>query len=298
MAPVLSGPIARSHYAARFAQERSKRSGLSKPWAAALFYAVDMPIDRSKTLTLYAFTCGWFQAPTGFFVEGGEKTFLRTPIPAYLIDHPRGRALFDTGLSKRFIRAFADKLPSDTPGFDFDESAEIAARLRAVEVDPASIQWIINSHFHVDHCGGNASIPNATIIVQAQERPAARVAMDAGSKAYDAADFTAGHPVLAISGEHDLFGDGSVVVFPTAGHTPGHQSVRLKLQRGDVVLAADCCYLERSLNELRVSPGDVDREASLATLRRLASMREGGTQIFYGHDPAFWKTIAQAHPIR
>jgi N-acyl homoserine lactone hydrolase len=247
------------------------------------------------SLTLRAFTCGWFQAPVSFFIDGGETTVLRSPVPAYLIEHPKGRALFDTGLGVRFRRPIEERLGPAALGFEFDESADIAARLRAVDVDPASISWIINSHFHADHCGGNASIPNATIIIQQRERSVASVA--AGTKLYDRADFDHGHPVLAIDGEHDLFGDGSVIIFPTYGHTPGHQSARVKLASGDVVLAADCCYLKRSLDERRVSSGDADPDQARATLRRLSEMRDQGVRIFFGHDGEFWKSLPQGRPL-
>lgn len=241
------------------------------------------------SLALHAFTCGWFQSPISFFLGGADRRTVRSPIPAYLIDHPKGRALFDTGLGLRFRRSIDERLGPDSVGFEFDESADIAARLRAIEVDPGSIRWIINSHFHADHCGGNASIPNATVIVQSRELVAADAG--AGTKLYDHADFGHGHPVLAINGEHDLYGDGSVVIFPTYGHTPGHQSARVKLPGGDVVLAADCCYLKQSLDDLRTSPGDADPQAALATLRRLSAMRNRGTRIFYGHDLDFWRTL-------
>ncbi|SCW69783.1 Metallo-beta-lactamase superfamily protein [Sphingobium faniae] len=248
-------------------------------------------------VTLRAFTCGWFQSPLTFFLGGEDKRIVRSPIPAYLIEHPQGRALFDTGLGYRFRRPIEERLGPDATGFEFDESADIAARLRAIDVDPASIRWIINSHFHADHCGGNASIPNATIIVQTRERAAA--AAQAGSKLYDRADFDLGHPVLEITGEHDLFGGGSVTIIPTYGHTVGHQSVKVKLPGGDVVLAADCCYLKQSLDNLRTSPSDADADAALETLRRLAALREKGTRIFYGHDEAFWKTLpTSGEPIR
>jgi glyoxylase-like metal-dependent hydrolase (beta-lactamase superfamily II) len=246
-------------------------------------------------LGFHAFTCGWFQSPLSFFLGGEDRKILRSPIPAYLIDHPKGRALFDTGLGLRFRRSIDELLGPDATGFEFDESADIAARLRAIDVDPSTIRWIINSHFHADHCGGNASIPNATIIVQSRELAAAQVS--AGGKLYDRADFDLGHPILAIDGEHDVFGDDSVVIFPTFGHTPGHQSARVRLPGGDVVLAADCCYLERSLDELRTSPGDADPAQALETLRRLAAMRARGTRIFYGHDAEFWKSLPQGRAI-
>jgi len=218
-------------------------------------------------IRLFAFSCGWFQAPLGFFVAGGGTERLYVPVPAYLIEHPRGLALFDTGLGVRHRREAGFRLAPDQTGFEFDESADIAARLRAIDVDPGKIRWIINSHFHLDHCGGNASIPNATVIIQDRERAAAAAADDI--RLYNPADFDHGHPVLAIDGEHDLYGDGSVVIFPSYGHTPGHQSVRVSLASGDVVLAADCCYLQRNLeSHLGRNPSDFSR--ILASAVRLA----------------------------
>ena len=242
---------------------------------------------------LFALTCGWFDLPLSFFVGGEDKTQIKSPIPAYLIKHPKGMALFDTGLGVRYRRKADGEL--GVPGVDFDESADIAMRLRAMDVDPAQVKWIINSHLHVDHCGGNASIPNATIVVQSRELAAVQARAD--NKLYNPVDYEVGHPVLAIDGEHDLYGDGSVVLFPTFGHTPGHQSARVKLPDGDVVLAADCCYLKRNLDELRSSPSDGDQSASLETLRRLAEMRGRGVRIFYGHDPEFWRQVPQASAL-
>jgi N-acyl homoserine lactone hydrolase len=240
-------------------------------------------------VTLRAFTCGWFQSPLTFFVGGEDRRILRSPVPAYLIEHPRGRILFDTGLGLRFRRDIDSKLgPADT-GFEFDESADIAVRLRAADVDPGAIDWIVNSHFHADHCGGNASIPNATVIVQSRELAWAQAAGE--TRVYDSADFEVGHPIKAIDGELDLFGDGVVRIVPTPGHTPGHQSMIVKLPGGDVLLAADCCYLKQSLDGLVTSPADHDQAQARDTLRRLARLRGQGTRIFFGHDSAFWATL-------
>lgn len=246
-------------------------------------------------LKLFAFTCGMFQSTASFFVETDGDEIIRSPVPAYLIDHPKGLALFDTGLNVRFRRAADAKLGLNEQGFDIDEGAEIAARLRAIGVDPGAIRWIINSHLHADHCGGNASIPNATVVIQSRELAAARACEI--PMLYDRRDYDHGHPILAIDGEHDLYGDGSVILFPTLGHTPGHQSVKLRLAKGEVVLAADCCYLARSLDELAVPALNLDREASLGTLKKLREMRETGTRIFYGHDRAFWEKVPQAKAL-
>ena len=97
-----------------------------------------------------------------------------------------------------------------------------------------------------------------------------------------------------MDGEHDVFGDGSVVCLPTYGHTPGHQSLRLRLDRGEVVLAADACYFCQTLRERRLPRNMYDREAMLASLDRLAALEQSGARIFFGHDPEFWRTVPQA----
>ena len=97
-----------------------------------------------------------------------------------------------------------------------------------------------------------------------------------------------------MDGEHDVFGDGSVVCLPTYGHTPGHQSLRLRLDHGEVVLAADACYFCQTLRERRLPRNMYDREAMLASLDRLEALERSGAHIFFGHDPEFWQTVPQA----
>lgn len=252
--------------------------------------------ETMSELKLYAFTCGLFQSNKGFFVTGDGDEIVRSPVPAYLIEHPKGMAVFDTGLNLRYLREAGQELGIDEMGFIMDESWEIAARLQAIGVDPGKVDWIINSHLHADHCGGNKSLPNATMIIQSKELAAAQACESI--LLYNPDDYDHGHPVKAIDGEHDLFGDGSVMIFPTWGHTPGHQSVRVKLPGGDVVLAADCCYLKKNLDELVIPDLNVDKELSLKTLRTLRDMRDKGVRIFYGHDRTFWESVPQDVAIR
>jgi len=231
-------------------------------------------------LSLYAFNTGWFQCRPGYFIEGETGDYLRGPVPSFLIDHPKGRALFDTGMGERYRRTAETALPANKFGLQWFEGMEIAARLRAIDVDPASINWIINSHLHIDHCGGNASLPNATIIVQSRELAAAQATEEAG-------------PIKAIDGEHDLFGDGNVRIIPTHGHTPGHQSLVVKLPKGDILLAGDCCYTERNLDLMALQGAMADKEAGWASMRYLAKQRDAGTRILFGHDGLQWAGIRE-----
>jgi N-acyl homoserine lactone hydrolase len=244
-----------------------------------------------STMRLFAFTCGWVTGPAANFLAG-ETGKLRVPVPSFLVEHPRGLVLFDTGLHPdatarigRLTRYFT---------LECDAADDVAARLAAVGVDAARVGWLVVSHLHFDHVGGNAAIPNARLVVQRAEWDAGRDPELREQNSYDPRDYDLGHDVLAVDGEHDLFGDGRVVCLPTHGHTPGHQSLRVRLDGGDVVLAADACYLRRTLETLRLPTYFHDREAMLAALHRLRALAAGGARIIPGHDPEVWAGVPQA----
>ncbi|HZP42249.1 MAG TPA: N-acyl homoserine lactonase family protein [Candidatus Binatia bacterium] len=247
------------------------------------------------TVRVLALTCGWLTAPAGTFLadEPGE---LRVPVPAFLIEHPRGRVLFDSGMhpdlqtdARARIGWLADYF---RPTYQAGE--DVAGRLTALGIDPASIRMLINSHLHFDHTGGNALLPNAELVVQRDEWEAGRDADLQAQNAYDPKDYDTGQPVRLVDGEHDVFGDGSVVCVPTFGHTPGHQSLRVRTPAGEVVLTSDACYLRRTLEELRLPPIVHDRGAMLASIARLRALRDAGARLVFGHDPGAWTSVPQA----
>jgi len=248
------------------------------------------------SLNVHALTLGHLTGEFAHLMEGGEGR-IRLPIPAYLIEHPRGTALFDTGMHPECQRDPGGRLGArlaELFEFDYHPGEEIGARLAALERDPAKIDLIINSHFHFDHVGGNAQTPNAALWVQRREWDAGMEPDSAAKRGFDPRDFDLGHKLRLIDGEHDVFGDGSVVCLPTYGHTPGHQSLKLKLPGGEIVLAADSCYFCRTLRERRLPRFAYDKEAMLGVLDRLATMEQAGARIFFGHDPEFWATVPQA----
>lgn len=248
------------------------------------------------TVKLHAFTCGIITGPKGHMMVGeeGEITF---PVPAYLIEHPKGRVLFDTGLHPDLQRDPEQRLGARLAQMfqiGFRPGEEVSARLEAIDRDPGKIDLLIASHLHFDHVGGNALIPNATLLVQRREWEAGTDPDMAQRVGFDPRDFDLGHKTRIVDGEHDVFGDGSVVCLPTHGHTPGHQSLKVRLDSGDVVLAADACYFCQTLRERRLPPRMFDRTQMLASLDRLEALERGGARIFFGHDPEFWKTVPQA----
>jgi N-acyl homoserine lactone hydrolase len=244
---------------------------------------------------LFALTCGWLTGPMEGFLAG-ETGRLRVPVPSFLIDHPKGKVLFDAGLHPDVARDAAARLGFAAKIFDCElgRDEDVASRLAALQIDAGEIRCLVLSHLHFDHAGGCAAIPNARLVVQQKEWHAGRDADLARQNYYDAKDYDTGHDVLRVNGEHDLFGDGTVVCVPTFGHTPGHQSLRVRLAGGAVVLTADACYLRRTLEEMHLPGVAFDREAMLASLRAIRAMRDGGDTILYGHDPKLWASVPQA----
>lgn len=251
------------------------------------------PRQQGEGVRLFGFTVGYVYMPLAFFLAG-ETGEVRAPVTAYLIDHPKGLVLFDTGLGARFERPKGAERDSFV---DIETGDTMDARLRAIGVEPGDIRWIIVSHLHTDHAGGNRYFPNATVIVQEAEH---RFAFNEGPQdpVYLLSEYDTGQPFKKITGEYDLFGDGTVVVFPTLGHTPGHQSVKVKTDGGEVVLTGDCCSMKRTLDEFKMPEHCYDADKFLASLQTLSQMQKKGARVFPSHDPEFWDTVPKGVPIR
>src|SRR5947207_9156805 len=120
------------------------------------------PPERPVVTRLHAFDCGWLSADLHLFLTGVSGR-VRAPVPAYLIEHPRGLVLFDSGLHAD-ARVDAEK----RLGFlaklfhvEFGAGETVGERLRALGHDPARVTHLVTSHLHFDHAGGHAEIPNA-----------------------------------------------------------------------------------------------------------------------------------------
>lgn len=247
------------------------------------------------SIRLLAFACGFLTADRGLFLEG-ESGSVRIPVPSYLIEHPKGRVLFDTGLHPELKTDARARIGGLARLFvpDFGPNDDIASRLNALDVDPEGVEFLVNSHLHFDHTGGNLAIPNARLVIQRREWEAGQDPDQCAHNTYDPRDYDLGHDRLVVDGEHDLFADGSVVCIPTHGHTPGHQSLRVRLDSGDVLLCGDACYMRQSLEAMQLPPTVHDRQEMLASLERIAQMEKSGVRLLFGHDPDMWQSLPQA----
>jgi N-acyl homoserine lactone hydrolase len=232
------------------------------------------------TATITAFTTGWLDTEAGSLVEGGGGR-MRIPVISYLVEHAKGRLVFDTGLHadlrsdpRARIRGFADNFAIDlADGCAVDERiASLTDRL----------DMVVCSHLHFDHCGGNALLGDVPVLVQRAEWDAAHGGDPYGG--YLPIDYDTGQDVRLLDGEHDVFGDGSVVCISTPGHTAGHQSLRVRTTEREVVLTGDACYFSDTLATSRLPPYANDAAEQLRSLERLRAMQASGSFLVFGHD--------------
>ncbi|MFZ1991704.1 MAG: N-acyl homoserine lactonase family protein [Alphaproteobacteria bacterium] len=248
-------------------------------------------------MKVYAAICGHLELEFGRLVADETSAFIRIPVPVYIIDHPKGLAVFDTGLRSGLSEA-TDPGHADYNAWqiqvDLPHGADLSSRIAAIGRNVRDVRYLVNSHLHFDHCGGNHQIPNAPLFIQKREWQAGKIPELQHKVGYDPRDFALGHDVIEIDGDHDLFGDGSVTLIPTYGHTPGHQSLKLRTASGDIVLTADACYFRSVLESLRLPRNVYDREAMRESLLRLRALQAAGAKLYFGHEPDDWRGMTGA----
>lgn len=251
-----------------------------------------VPSDVDTTVRVFRLTCGWMRCDAGAMVAGDWGDF-RFPIPAFLVDHPDGLVLIDAGLHPS-LAGSPERIGALAETFTIELADEhlLENQLSALGVRPSDVTHLAFTHLHFDHCGATATIPDATLLVQQAEWDMAHDERAIAKGAYNPDDFDHGHFLHLYEGELDLFGDETVVLFPTPGHTPGHQSVRLRTETGgDIVVCGDACYLRRSLELLKLPPTSHNRARQLDSMALLASLRAGGAELVFGHDPEQWAAL-------
>ena len=190
----------------------------------------------------------------------------------YLIKHATDWMVWDTGLTDAIFST-----PSSDPNA-WKRTKSLAGELDKVGVKPSDVKYVAVSHTHPDHIGNVELFPQALLLVQKAE--------------YDWPDqdgkprFLPSHPVKTLEGDYDVFGDGSVTIISTPGHTPGHQSLLVKLpQTGAVLLSGDAVHLKDNWDAKRVPAINVDKDKSSASMQRMAGlMEQNKAQLWINHD--------------
>ena len=234
------------------------------------------------------------------------------PIPAFLVEHPgAGPLLIDTGLHPACVSDVASNMGAVGRfvyriKMEHDQALRVQLPQRGVE--PTQIRVVIMTHLHIDHASAVSEFPAATFVVDAREWEAA----DEGGarEGYHARQFDhafdwrsvdyESDPVQSFAGfaqSLDLFGDRSVRLVSTRGHTRGHQSVVLRTAGREVLVMGDAAYTIRSLHgesrPLLVTDGHL-YQRSLKEIRRYLEQTPDALAI-PGHDPDFWPTLEEVY---
>ncbi len=174
---------------------------------------------------------------SGFFCDKAPGSRATVPVICFLIAHPQGNVLVDTGVHRQALTDPVGRLGEGRASrFTLRSSPtdEVVSQLALLGLVPDQVRYVVNSHFHFDHCGGNEFFPRSTFLVQRPEMEAARQVQAGATMRYSPSPIDFDHPLdyQLLDGERDVFGDGQVVIIPTYGHTPGHQSVRVHAGKG------------------------------------------------------------------
>lgn len=263
--------------------------------ALALAAHPQAPRGPVQGLRLYVLDGGTIitNHPEGFGLTREQVKNTNFSCAVYLIVHPRGTLLFDTGLGDRYFgRPFNESPlgdrpdPPSTAGFVL-VTKTLKSQLEQIGYPASKITYLAFSHPHDDHIGNANDFAGATFLVHQGDydmmfgpnvhiNPAYAALKDSKTK--------------IIEGDYDVFGDGTVVLLFTPGHTPGHQSLFLKLPKtGPVVLSGDLYHYPEDLKldsmpDREKAPGIT--EASRKKLQEF--LAKTGAQLWIGHDINFF----------
>lgn len=217
--------------------------------------------------------------------EGKSMDFVDN---CYLIKHSDGWFLWDTGVPDA-VATMADGLkPADPKGVSWKRPKTLAAQLEEIGVKPEDIPAMAISHTHPDHIGNVEMFPHAMLYVQKAEYQ--WPGTDGKPR------FKAEHPVALLEGDKDVFGDGSITIVSTPGHTPGHQSLLVKLPKtGAVILTGDAVHFSDNFAHRRVPSMNYSADQTVASMQKLADLqKKENAQLWINHDKAQRDTLKMA----
>lgn len=249
--------------------------------------------SAAQALRLYVLDGGKliYNYPESYNLTREEVKNTNMVAACYLIVHPRGTLMFDTGLGDHYAgRAFNEAPLGDRPNppstaYFVLLTQTLKSQLGAIGYPPDRITYLALSHPHGDHVGNANAFAKATWLVHQGDYDAMfgpTVKPESINPLY--ADLKASKRQI-IEGDHDVFGDGTVVLKFTPGHTAGHQSLYVKLPKtGGVVLSGDLFHYpeERTLNRMPEREKATQTGASRAALE--AFMKQVSAQLWIEHD--------------
>jgi N-acyl homoserine lactone hydrolase len=244
---------------------------------AAIAFAPAAFAQGKGVARLYVLECG--QGHTGDMSRWTPGQNVNVPMDivdnCYLIKHAQGYMMWDTGVADS---TSPNPPPGDPAGITWRRPKTLAAQLEQLGVKPDDVKFVAISHTHPDHAGNVELFPKSMLLVQKAEYE--------WPDAKGGPRFKPEHPVTQLEGDRDVFGDGSVTIVSTPGHTPGHQSLLVKLPKtGAVLLSGDAVHFKANWEARNVPGGNFDKAKTSTSMTRMADlMAKDKAQLWINHD--------------
>jgi N-acyl homoserine lactone hydrolase len=249
-------------------------------------------------MRLYAMSGGQIRCRKSVFVsDAPREEIIVGPMPVFVILHPKGNVLFDTGPHPGVFQDAFARWGGLAKAFEplGDERSGILVQLETIGLRPEDVRYVVNSHLHFDHAGGNQFFPQSTFLVSKKEIEWAQ-RPENEEKGYFRADWDHLLTYREIEGSFDLYGDGKLVAIPLPGHTPGHQGLLVRLPKaGAMILSGDSVPCKENYLDFKIPRNHLDGEQARKTIQGLRDLAEKEKALLiHGHDPEQWKKIRKA----
>jgi N-acyl homoserine lactone hydrolase len=246
------------------------------------------PLPKVTSPRLYVIDCGTlvYNRPEDYQLSRAEVADTNMSVPCFLVIHPKGILLFDTGLSDALVgRPLYENVDGGYGQIKFNT---LRGQLADIGVTPPDVTYLAISHSHWDHVGNANDYAGSIWLTQKAELDF-MFAADADS-AYVALYSALAHARKQVFvGDHDVFGDGTVILKFTPGHTPGHQSLYVRLAKtGGVVISGDLWHYaeERTLHRMPKEEESTATPGSREMIERF--LKEKNAQLWICHSTTFF----------
>jgi len=241
-----------------------------------------------QSVRLYVFDCGVLVRgePINYNLTREQVGDTNFADACYLVAHPKGTLLWDVGIiPDAQIKPGGVEIAVGTGGNRNKAQRTLIGQLAELGYKPADMTYLAVSHGHADHVANANDYAGSTWLVQRAEREAMFSAQAQTTAAFPTYSALKNSHIIELTGDHDVFGDGTVVIKSTPGHTPGHQSLFVKLPlSGGVVLTGDLYHYaaERALKKIPNNDNTERTQASRAAIDEF--LQKTGAQLWIQHD--------------
>ena len=264
--------------------------------------AAEAPVAGSDTTgpKLFVFDCGRIRLPNieAFNLQETDTDVRELSAPCYVVDHAKGQLLWDAGLPSEVAAAVGWVVRPDGLATTLDETLASQMQRMSLGFDMDTLEYVAFSHIHWDHVGASNDVTSGTWLVQQGDYDAAHAEGNMSVPAVQP-ELLVGikeRPTQVLSGDHDVFGDGTVQLIAADGHTPGHQVLFVDLaETGPVVLSGDLYHFQFSRVNRVVPLFNVDAERTLQSMDKVeALVTMMGADFWLQHDASLFESQQKA----